>query len=367
MNKDYYKILGINKAANEEDIKKAYRRLAHQYHPDKNGGDAEKFKQINEAYQVLSNKEKRAQYDRFGRVFDGQNPFGKESPFDGINFEFGFDPGNLSDLGDVNDIFEAFFDGLGLKRKRKTYEHGADLETNLEVSLEEAFRGSAKKLNIDSFIVCEKCSGNGYFTKDGLSTCSACNGQGEIKESRRSFFGSFNHIKTCDKCWGNGQIPNKSCATCRGEGRMQKEREVEINIVPGIEDGQIIKVAKTGDVGLRGAATGDLYVRIKVIPHPIFERRGADLLIKKEIDLLDVLLEKKIAVKTIGGNTLNINIPSHFNLTDDFRIISEGMPRLSSSGRGDLYVKFIVKQPTKLSKKARELLENLKKEIDDQS
>lgn len=181
------------------------------------------------------------------------------------------------------------------------------------------------------------------------------------------FFGSFNHIKTCDKCWGNGQIPNKSCATCRGEGRMQKEREVEINIVPGIEDGQIIKVAKTGDVGLRGAATGDLYVRIKVIPHPIFERRGADLLIKKEIDLLDVLLEKKIAVKTIGGNTLNINIPSHFNLTDDFRIISEGMPRLSSSGRGDLYVKFIVKQPTKLSKKARELLENLKKEIDDQS
>ena len=362
MNKDYYKILGINKAASEEEIKKAYRRLAHQHHPDKSGGDAERFKQISEAYQVLSNKEKRAQYDRFGSSFGSGN-----NPFDGINFEFGFDPGNLSDMGDVNDIFEAFFDGLGFRKKRKTYEHGADLETNLEISLEESFRGARKTLTINAYAACDKCLGNGYFIKDGISTCSACDGQGEIKESRRSFFGSFTNIKTCEKCLGNGQIPNKFCAFCKGEGRVRRENNIAINIAPGLEDGQIIKVSKAGDAGFRGAAIGDLYVRVKVKLHTIFEKKGADLFVKKEINILDVLLGKKIEIKTISGNALALNIPPDFNLTDNLRVVGEGMPKLSSAGRGDLYVKFIIKQPARLSKKAKELIEKLGEELSGQN
>lgn len=353
MNKDYYKILGVERSASEEDIKRAYHKLAHQHHPDKNGGNADKFKQINEAYQILSNKEKRAQYDRFG----------SGSPFDGFSFEFGFDPGNLSDLGDVNDIFEAFFDGLGLRRKRKTYEHGADLEMSLEITLEEAFRGARKTLAVDAYINCAKCNGHGYFEKDGVSACSACNGQGEIRESRKSFFGSFNQIKSCDKCSGVGRIPNKPCASCRGEGRTKKEGTIEVNIVPGIESGQIIKIAKAGDVGLHGGLAGDLYVRIKIKPHSYFVRNGNNLHVKEEVGLLGLLLGKKLEIKTIGGNVLKLEISSNANLNEDLRVVGEGMPRLASSGRGDLFVKLIIKQPKKLSKEAKDFLERLGGEI----
>ncbi len=364
--KDYYKILGIEKGASEDDVKKAYRKLAHQYHPDKPSGNADKFKQINEAYQVLSNKEKRQQYDRFGRIFDG--PMGEGSPFGGstgspFGFEFGFDPNNIEDLGNMGDIFEAFFDGLGIKRKRKTYEHGADLETTLEITLEEAFRGTSKTLNVESFVPCLKCSGVGYSAKEGLEDCSACNGQGEIKESRKSFFGSFTQVKVCVKCAGNGQIPKKPCTACSGTGRLKNEKKINIDIAPGIEDGQIIKISGAGDAGLRSASAGDLYARIKVAIHPIFERIESNLLVKKEINIIDVLLGKKVEIKTIGGNILSIEIPSNKNLNEELRISGEGMPRLGSSGRGDLYIKFIIKQPQKLSGRAKKILEDLDREL----
>ena len=363
MSKDYYKILGIEKSASEEDVKKAYRKLAHQFHPDKPGGNAEKFKQINEAYQVLSNKEKRQQYDRFGRVFDGQ-PSGGESPFGNMGFDFGFDPSNLEDLGNMGDVFEAFFDGLGIRRKRKTYEHGSDLEAVLEISLEEAFRGVSKTVNVESFVPCLKCAGVGYSAKEGLETCSNCNGQGEIKESRKSFFGSFTQVKICAKCAGNGQIPKKPCPACSGSGRLKDEKKIDVDIAPGIEDGQIIKVSKAGDAGFRSTSSGDLYVRIKVTTHPVFERIENNLLIKKEINIVDVLLGKKIEIKTIGGNMLSVEIPINKNLNEELRIPGEGMPKLGSSSRGDLYIKFIIKQPSKLSSKAKKILEDLQRELD---
>ncbi|MEK9183838.1 MAG: DnaJ C-terminal domain-containing protein [Patescibacteria group bacterium] len=361
--KDYYKILGIEKGASEDDVKRAYRKLAHQYHPDKPSGNADKFKQINEAYQVLSNKEKRQQYDRFGRTFDGSTGFDNNSPFGGMGFEFGFDHNNAEDLGNMGDIFEAFFDGLGIKRKRRTYEHGADLETMLEINLEEAFRGTSKTLNIESFVLCLKCAGVGYSAKEGLEDCSACNGQGEIKENRKSFFGSFTQVKICGKCAGSGQIPKKPCAACSGTGRLKNEKKINIDIAPGIEDGQIIKISKAGDAGLRSASAGDLYARIKVAIHPVFERIDSNLLTKKEINIIDVLLGKKVEIKTIGGNILSIEIPSNLNLNEELRISGEGMPRLGSSGRGDLYVKFIIKQPQKLSGKAKKILEDLDREL----
>ena len=356
-NKDYYKILGVEKSATEDDIKKAYRKLAHQFHPDRPSGDEKKFKEINEAYQVLSNKDKRGQYDRFGRTFDGMGG-GPEG------FGFGFDPSNINfeDLGNVGDMFDMFFEGLGVKRKRRAYQRGADLEMEQTVTLEDAFRGLETKVKFKTFDICKECGGLGHFPKEGLAQCSACSGRGEIKENRNTFFGSFSQVKTCDKCFGTGQIPNKTCKTCSATGRIKIEKEIKVNIVSGISDGQIIKVAKAGEAGERGAEKGDLYIRVRVKPHAEFTREGENLLIKKELSLMDVLLGNKIAVKTISGGTLNIEIPENYNLNEPYRMKGEGMPRLGGYGRGDLFIQFKVRTP-KLTSKAKKLLDEFKKEL----
>lgn len=369
MNKDYYKILGVEKTATEDDIKKAYRKLAHQYHPDKASGNAEKFKEINEAYQILSSRDKRAQYDRFGRVFDSQggSPFGNGgggSPFGNFDFGFGFgfDPSNMEDLSGVSDIFDAVFEGLGVK-KRKTYHRGSDMETVQEITLEEAFRGVEKKLKIKIFSACGECAGLGYFSDAGLTECATCSGRGEIKESRSTFFGSFSQIKTCPKCQGSGQLPNKLCSQCRGSGRVLKEKELKVNIAQGVNDEQMIKLSKAGEAGERGAEAGDLYVRIKIAPHKNFERKGDDLFVKKEVNLLDVLLGSKIEIPTINGNKVYVELPADVSLKEKFRISGEGMTRFGGFGRGDLYVDWEIKTPKKLSSKAKKIIEDLKKEL----
>ncbi len=367
MPKDYYYILGVDKNASEEDIKKAYRKLAHQHHPDKAGGDESKFKEINEAYQVLSDKTKRAQYDHFGTAepmggFNwqsaqgpfgaGQNPFGQGQ--DG--YGFGFDSQNMGDLGD---IFETFFEGLGVKPRRRTYERGSDLEVMENITLEEAFRGVAKKIKIETFVRCETCKGQGADNKDGFATCSVCVGRGEIKENKKTFFGSFSQVRTCEKCSGTGQIPNKVCNTCKGLGRTMAFREINIEILPGIEDDQLIKVSGGGEAGERGTASGDLYVRVKVKPHTTFERRGADIIVRKELKVFDLLLGKKLEIPTISGGKINVEIPAQFNLRDNLRIPGEGMPHFGNRHRGDLLVHFIVKAPKKLGEKAKKVLEEL--------
>ena len=360
MSKDYYKILGIDKNATEEDVKKAYRRLAHQHHPDKTGGNEAKFKEINEAYQILSNKEKRQQYDQFGQVF-GEGS-GQGGPW---GFGFGFDPSNINmeDLGGVGDIFDMFFEGMGVKKKRRTYRRGVDLEVALEISLEESFQGTDKKIKIKTYDNCAKCNGLGHFPKEGFAQCSACGGRGEIKESRSTFFGNFSQVKTCAKCFGAGQIPNKTCKDCGTTGRIQTEKEIIINIMTGVNNGQIIKMTKMGEAGERGAEKGDLYIHIKVRPHSEFQREGDDLFIKKELNLVDVLLGTKVRVKIISGGALEIDIPENYNLSEKFKIRGEGMPRLGGYGRGDLYIQFEIRTPNKLSGKAKKILEELKKEI----
>lgn len=363
MSMDYYKILGVSKNASEDDIKKAYRKLAHQHHPDKNGGDDKKFKEINEAYQVLSNKEKRAQYDRFGRVFgnaSGGGPFGG-NPF-GEGFGFNFDASNFEDLGNLSDIFDAFFEGLGVKR-RKTYQRGSDLELAQEISLEDAFSGSSKKIDVRTFVACKECLGLGHDPKSGFQNCHTCDGKGEIKEARSTIFGSFSQIKTCSKCMGNGQIPNKICKTCSGTGRVSGNNSVAVDIVPGVQDGQLIKIARAGEKGERGAEAGDLYIRIKIKPHPVFKRSGDDLIVKKELNLVDVLLGKKIEIPKISGGTITVEIPPKFNLKEKLIIGSEGMPRLGGYGRGNLLIDLEIKTPKKISAKAKKLLEELEKEL----
>ncbi|MDP2598561.1 MAG: DnaJ C-terminal domain-containing protein, partial [Candidatus Liptonbacteria bacterium] len=207
---------------------------------------------------------------------------------------------------------------------------------------------------------CETCKGQGADHKAGFSTCSVCGGQGEIKEHRKTFFGSFSQVRACEKCSGTGQIPNKVCPVCKGAGRVKAERDIKVEILPGIEDEQLIKVTEAGEAGERGTAAGDLYIRVKVRPHAVFERRGPDLIAKKELKVIDLLLGKKIEVPTISGGKISVEIPAQFNLKENLRIPNEGMPRFGSHGRGDLLVNFVIKAPKKLNDKARKLLEELK-------
>lgn len=368
--KDYYKILGISKNASEDEIKKAYRKLAHQHHPDKSGGDAKKFKEINEAYQVLSDKNKRLNYDRFGAAepmggFGGQGA-GGWGGFSGTpGWEgFGFSPEGhgFGDVGDLGEIFESFFEGLGVRPRRRTYERGSDLEVLEEITLEETFRGTTKHLKIDTFVRCESCRGQGADLKAGSAACSVCGGQGEIREQRKTFFGSFSQVKTCEKCRGTGQIPNKVCQVCKGSGRISGKREISVEILPGIENGQLIKIQGGGEAGERGTAAGDLYVRVKIKPHHIFERQGDDLIVKRELKVVDLMLGHKLEVPTISGGKISVEIPAHFNLKDNLRIPAEGMPRFGGHGRGDLLVNFLIRAPKKLSPKAKKILEELERE-----
>ena len=376
MAKDYYNILGIGKTASEEEIKKAYRKLAHQYHPDKPGGSEAKFKEINEAYQVLSDKNKRAQYDRFGSEGPmggfgaGAGPGTQWGGFGGVppNWEgFGFDPQNMGDMGDFGDIFETIFEGMGVRPRRKTYEKGADLEIQEQVTLEEAFRGTVKTLRLRTLAQCEKCKGKGAEPGSVFEKCVTCGGQGEIREQRRTFFGSFSQVKTCATCHGTGEVPKKPCTVCKGSGRTESEREVRVEILPGIEDGQLIKIKAMGEAGERGTATGDLYVRVRVKPHNTFERHGADLVVARELKVVDLLLGKKIEVPTISGGKVAVEIPANFNLRDNLRVRGEGMPHFGgsvfSAARGDLLINFLIKAPKSPSGKAKKLLEELEKEI----
>jgi molecular chaperone DnaJ len=368
--KDYYNILGVAKTASEEEIKKAYRKLAHQYHPDKSSGNEQKFKEISEAYQVLSDKNKRAQYDRFGNA-EPMGGFGTGGAQWG-GFPGGVPPnwegmGEMGDMGDFGDIFETFFEGLGVRPRRKTYEKGSDLEIQEQITLEEAFRGVTKTLKLRTFTQCAKCKGNGAEPGSSFEKCATCDGQGEIREQRRTFFGSFSQVKTCEKCHGSGQIPKKPCAVCKGAGRVEADREVRVDILAGIEDNQLIKINGMGEAGERGTAAGDLYVRVRVRPHFTFQRHGNDLIVSRELKVLDLLLGKKIEVPTISGKNISVEVPAGFNLKEPFRVSGEGMPRIGggsflSAARGDLLVNFVIKAPKKPSGKAKQLLEELQKE-----
>ena len=379
MPKDYYQILGVAKNASDEEVKKAYRKLAHQYHPDRPGGNEQKFKEINEAYQILSDKTKRIQYDRFGTTDTGfgAGPWGNSRQGSGgVNggawggfpdnesfegFGFGFDPEQFSGMGDIGDIMGSIF-GMGVRSRRKTYDRGSDIEIQVEITLEEAFLGASKIVHVQTLVMCETCKGKGIAAGSSLEKCGACDGRGEVREQRRTFFGAFSQVKACEKCYGTGEVPKNACSTCRGAGRMASARDIKIEILAGIEDNQLIKIKGMGEAGERGAAGGDLYVRVRIARHLVFERRGNDLVVRRELNVLDLLLGRHIELPTIEGKKITIEIPPGFNLKDYLRIPREGMPHFGASqsmfaaNRGDLLVDFIIKAP-KPNGKLKKLLE----------
>jgi len=358
MSKDYYQILGISRDASQDEIKKAYRKLAHKYHPDK-GGDEKKFKEINEAYQILSDKEKRSQYDRFGRVFEGAPGFDFQwawgRPGEEFDEIFG---GDFEDLGEM--VEEMF--GFGAPRRRKDLKRGKDIEIDLEIPLEDTLKGKEKEITLAKMISCSRCQGTGAEPGTPINECFSCRGTGQVQQIKKTFFGSFTRYTTCPECRGEGYRPEKPCNVCQGEGRIRGEEDIKIFIPAGVDTNQVIKVEGRGEAGRRGGKSGDLYARVFVKKHPIFKRKGDDLYISVPISFSQATLGDEIEISTLEGKKILLKVPSGTESGKILRISGKGIPHFSGYGRGDMYVELIVKTPKKLSRKQKELLEKLKEE-----
>lgn len=355
--KDYYKTLGVEQGADKEKIKKAYRRLAHQYHPDK-GGDEKKFKELNEAYQVLSDDKKRAQYDQFGTTFEGSAGQGGFQGFGGFNADFG------ADLGDV---FEQFFggrQGAGFRARSRTGgrrdARGEDIYVDREITMEEAFAGKDETFSLKKFVVCPRCKGTRREEGSGMRTCATCSGKGEVQEMQQTFFGAFTHIRTCPECKGEGQLIEKPCRECRGNGRTQQIREIQTHLPAGIDTGEMIRMTGEGEASSGGQA-GDLYIRAHIKKHSFFVRRGSDLYSDLAIPVSLAVLGGTETMRTIDGS-VKLEVPAGIQSGTSLKLHGKGMPRLSRGGRGDYYVKVTINIPKRISTKARELLKKLKEE-----
>ena len=358
MAKNYYDILGVGKGATDDEIKKAYRKLAHKYHPDKGGGDDAKFKEINEAYQVLSDKAKRAQYDQYGRTFDGAQggpgfggyDFSGFQGFGGQGFDFDFGGG-----GGFEDIFSDIFGGGRSSRRRS---RGQDIQVDAEISFEEMVHGAEREINLYNRVVCDRCDGSGGEPGTNKKTCPTCKGAGQIRKTTRSFLGTFSQVSTCSECKGEGNVYEKKCSKCGGEGRAKEERKVKIKIPAGIENGQTISLQGQGEAGERGARSGDLYVTVHVRPHEKFERKGNDILSTEYIPFTTATLGGKVEIDTIDGKLI-LKIPDGTQSGETFRIKGRGVPDLNGRGTGNQLVKVVVRVPKKLSREQKELLEKL--------
>ena len=360
--KDYYEILGISKNAKKEEIKKAYRKLALKYHPDKNPdkGAEEKFKEISEAYAVLYDDEKRKLYDEYGHagidqkysyedIFRGAD-FGDIFRGMGFDFDFGF-----------NDIFERFFGHRTGYERRTRRTRGSSLRYDIQINLEDAYYGFEKTITIPRTETCDNCHGTGAKPGTKPKSCPHCKGTGQMQQSRRTGFGIFTQISTCSRCRGQGTIIESPCPVCRGQGLVQKTREIEIKIPKGVDDNSQLRLAGEGEVDSGGA--GDLYVVIHIKPHPKFNRNGLDLHTVKQILFTEAAVGAKINVETIEKETEKLNIPPSTQNGDVFKLRGKGMPGLHGRGKGDLYVEIQLKTPTKLTRKAKALLEELNNEL----
>lgn len=363
--KDYYEILGVKKDASNEDIKKAYYRLAHKYHPSRKGGDEKKFKEINEAYRILSDKQKREQYDRFGRVFE--EAAGGTEPKSGFDFTWAWGrPGDVDfdifgESGDFGDIFEEMF-GFGIPRRKKDLKKGNDIEIKIEINLEDVLQGKEREFSLQKKILCTRCQGKGAEPNTKISECFSCRGTGQVQQIRKTFLGSFTRFIICPECGGEGSKPERPCNVCQGEGRIKGEERIKIFIPAGIDNNQLIKVEGKGEAGKRGGKSGDLYVRVIVKKHPIFQRRGDDLYLDLPISFSQAALGDEIEIPTLESRQVLLKIPSGSESGKILRISGKGVPHFPGYGRGNLYVKLIVKTPKKLTKKQKELFERLKEE-----
>lgn len=361
MSKDFYKTLGVDKSASAEDIKKAYRKLAMQYHPDRNkdNPDAEaKFKEINEAYDVLKDDQKKAAYDRFGSgAFDGSGPGFGAGGFGGAR------PGGAG-FGGFSDIFEDMFgDFMGGRGGGQTSGRGADIQYTVEMTMEEAYAGKEISIRIPINQTCDKCNGSGAKEGTGVTNCTTCDGQGRIRQQQ----GFFTIERTCTTCQGQGKIIKDPCDQCRGEGRLKKEKNLKAKIPAGVEHGRRIRLSGQGEAGTRGGTPGDLYLLITIKPHKLFRRDGSSLHCRVPIQMTTAALGGEITIPTIEGQASKVKIPAGTQTGQQFRLKGKGMSILNSEAKGDAFIEIFVETPVNLDKKQQDLLRQLETSIDKDS
>ncbi len=353
MAKDLYNILGLSRDASPDEVKRAYRRLSKEWHPDKHKGEKQaedRFKEINEAYEVLSNPERKQMYDQFGTTGNG----GPQ----GFNFN-GFDFGGFQGGIDLGDIFGSFFGGA---RQKTASQEGGDREVELTIDMAEVMHGAQKKMSIRHLVSCDACGGSGGEPGSNIVTCTTCGGTGQVTTTVQSFFGAIRQQAQCTVCGGSGKVPEKSCRRCEGEGRREETEDITINIPAGIATGQTLRVRGKGDAGRRGAQAGDLFVFVRVRSDPRFAREGADMLATVSIPVVDVILGSAVTIETMHGPE-KVKIPAGTQHGQVFRLRGKGLPVLGTSRFGDHYVTVHVDIPKKLSKKEKSILEEWKKSM----
>ncbi len=365
MQRDFYETLGVSKNASKDEIKKAFRNLAHKYHPDKKGGDEKKFKEVSEAYSILSDDKKRAEYDTYGRVFSGTGSGGAggsgfdPSGFSGFSQGFGgFDFSNFSSGGAEFDIGDIFGDLFGRASSGRQSNRGRDISIDVELSFQESVFGAERRILLHKNSACGRCKGTGAEPGVGEKTCSSCNGRGKIRETKRSFIGQISTSRVCDKCDGLGRVPEKFCSECAGAGIVKKQEEVIVKIPPGIEDGEMIRLSGAGEAIGRGIS-GDLYVKVHVKKHPIFRKEGENLAMDLSVKLSSALLGDEYKIETLEG-PITLKVPEGIRHGEILRVRGKGV-LVDRNKRGDLMVHIKINLPAKLSRDQKKLVEELKK------
>ncbi len=362
MAKDYYDILGVKKGATQDEIKKAFRKLAHEHHPDKAGGNNDKFKEINEAYQTIGHEGKRKQYDQFGSTggtggfnysdfarAQGGNPFGQGGfSQSNVNFDFG-------DLGDLGDVFGSFFGGSSKSQNRQA--RGSDMETEISITFEESVYGVEKDIQLSKKIICHHCNGNGAEPGSKINNCNNCGGSGKISSVQQTILGAFQTQRICPNCQGEGKTYEKKCKTCSGSGVEYGNEKIKVMIPAGIEDGQQIRLSGKGESSAKGTS-GDLYINIKVNRSHKFQRVGDDIKSDYHISVSQAILGDKIEIETVDGH-VSLKILAGTQSHTSFKLSGKGVPHLRSRGRGDHLVQIIVDIPKSLNKKQRKLIEEM--------
>lgn len=356
MGKDYYNILGVDKSANQDEIKKAFRKKAHQFHPDKKGGDEAKFKEANEAYQVLGNEKKRAQFDQFGSNFDGAQGgggFGGFSDFSG---------GQNINMDDLGDIFGGFGDIFGFSSRggqgRRRASRGSDIQVALTIEFKEAVFGVEKEIKLNKTVQCDKCKGNGAEPGSKIDTCKTCRGTGKTTRVQRTILGNMQVQTTCADCSGEGKSYDKKCTKCHGHGIIKEAVNLKIKIPAGIDNGGVIRLTGQGEAGPKGAQAGDLYLQVRVKADSKFTRDGNDVLTETYINFTQAVLGDKIDIETVDG-PLKLKIPEGTESGTNFRLRGKGIAHLQGRGKGDHIIKIKIKTPKGLNRKQKEALKEL--------
>lgn len=370
--RDYYEVLGVEKTATDEELKKAYRRLAKKYHPDANPDNKKeaevKFKEVNEAYENLSDPQKRKMYDQFGfngpqGFGGGQGPFGQGGYY---SYTGGFD--GFSDFGDLGDIFSSFFGGGGRTSSRRNNgpRKGADLNLNIEITFEEAFLGVEKEITINRNETCNTCNGTGAKPGTSVTKCSVCNGTGQVRQVQTTILGQMQTTRTCSNCHGTGEVIKEPCDTCRGKGTVRKQPKIKVKIPAGIDDNQTVVLRGEGEPGEKGGPKGDLYITVRIKKHNIYTRKGVNIFCEVPITITQATLGAELEIPMVDGTKEKYRIPEATQTGTKFTIRNKGFKSLNSSVIGDFIFTVIIQTPKRLTSEQRELLEKLAKSMNEQ-